>query len=277
MLGFIIAVVVFVAIYLFLIAPRMCHKADRTPLMGWHYAHRGLFDNAGEAPENSLPAIRKAVEAGYGIEWDIQLSKDDKVVVFHDATLKRMCGVDGNVWDYTLEEIKQFSLLDSGAKIPTLEEALEVVGGKVPLIIEYKLDRTQTLVCELANDILKDYEGVYCIESFHPLAVMWYRKNRPDIVRGQLSQEHWRYPEHRKNPVKYLPALLLTNVAARPDFVAYNHKHYKNVSRRLFGLLGGLNVAYTIKTVERFEEMKEEFDLFIFDSCLLDKERAKTN
>lgn len=274
MLGFLITIVVLLAIYLFLIAPRMCHRADRSPLMGWHYAHRGLFDNESDAPENSLEAIRKAVESGYGIEWDIQLSKDNKVVVFHDATLKRMCGVEGNVWDYTLEELKQFSLLDSGAKIPTLEEALEVVGGKVPLIIEYKLDRVQTLVCELANEILQNYKGVYCIESFHPLAVMWYRKNRPDIVRGQLSQEHWRYPEHR-HLAKAVAALLLTNVAARPDFVAYNHKHYKNLSRRLFGFLGGLNVAYTIKTVERFQEMKDEFDLFIFDSCILDKDTAK--
>lgn len=275
MLGFLITIVVFIAIYLFLIAPRMCHKADRTPLMGWHYAHRGLFDNETDAPENSLPALKKAVEAGYGIEFDIQLSKDNKVVVFHDATLTRMCGVEGNVWDYTLEELKQFTLLESGARIPTLEEALEVVGGKSPLIIEYKLDRVQTLVCELANEVLKGYEGVYCIESFHPLAVLWYRKNRPDIVRGQLSQEHYRYPQHRKNPAKYLAALLLTNVAARPDFVAYNHKHYKNLSRRLFALLGGLSVAYTIKSVERYEEVKDEFDLFIFDSCLLDKNTAK--
>lgn len=275
MFATLMTITILFVLYLFLIAPRLCHKPDRAPLMGWHYAHRGLFDNETEAPENSLPAFKKAVEAGYGIEWDIQLSKDNKVVVFHDATLKRMCGVDGNVWDYTLEELKKFTLLESGAQIPTLEEALEVVGGKVPLIIEYKLDRVQTGVCELANEILKGYGGVYCIECFHPLALMWYRKNRPDIVRGQLSQEHYRFPQHRKNPAKYLAAWLLTNVAARPDFVAYNHKHYKNISRRLFGWLGGLSVAYTIKSKERYEEMKKEFDLFIFDSCLLDKDTAK--
>jgi len=269
MLATLITIVILFVLYLFLIAPRMCHKADRAPLMGWHYAHRGLFDNESEAPENSLPAFKKAVDAGYGIEWDIQLSKDNKVVVFHDATLKRMCGVDGNVWDYTLEELKKFTLLESGAQIPTLEEALEVVGGKVPLIIEYKLDRVQTRVCELANEILKGYDGEYCIECFHPLALMWYRKNRPDIVRGQLSQEHFRYKEHR-GLAKCAAAYLLTNVAARPDFVAYNHKHYKNISRRLFGWLGGLSVAYTIKSRERYEEMKNEFDLFIFDSCRLE-------
>ena len=100
-----IVLAVLVLLYLFLIAPRLWKKPDRTPYMGIHYAHRGLFDNKSEAPENSLAAFRKAVEAGYGIELDVQLSKDKKLVVFHDATLKRMCGEKGNVWDYTLDEL----------------------------------------------------------------------------------------------------------------------------------------------------------------------------
>ena len=90
-------------LYLFLIAPRMFKRANRTPFMNVHYAHRGLFDNASDAPENSLLAFKKAVDAGYGIELDVQLSKDNQLVVFHDASLKRMCGVDGKVWEYTLE------------------------------------------------------------------------------------------------------------------------------------------------------------------------------
>ena len=98
------------ALYLFLIAPRMVNKPDRAPLMGVHYAHRGLFDNKTNAPENSLAAFKKAVAAGYGMEFDVQLSKDDIPVVFHDATLKRMCGVGGNVWDYTLKELQQMML-----------------------------------------------------------------------------------------------------------------------------------------------------------------------
>ena len=141
-----IVIVVLVLLYLFLVAPRMLKRADRTLLLGWKYAHRGLFDNKSEAPENSLAAFRKAVEAGYGIELDVQLSKDKKLVVFHDATLKRMCGVSGNVWDYTLEELKQFRLADSKETIPTFEEFLEVVDGRVPFILEYKLDVAQTKV-----------------------------------------------------------------------------------------------------------------------------------
>ena len=116
-------------LYLFLIAPRMLHRADRTPFMNRHYAHRGLFDNDSDAPENSLAAIRKAAEAGYGIEFDIQLSKDDRVVVFHDALLKRMCGVEGKVWEYTLAELQTMKLADSEETIPTLAEALALIDG----------------------------------------------------------------------------------------------------------------------------------------------------
>ena len=93
-----IAVLALILLYLFIVAPRMINRANRTPFKNVYYAHRGLFDNNSDAPENSLAAFKKAVDAGYGIELDVQLSKDDKLVVFHDATLKRMCGIEGNVW-----------------------------------------------------------------------------------------------------------------------------------------------------------------------------------
>ena len=167
-----VLITILLMLYLFLIAPRMWKKPDRTPLLNVLYAHRGLFDNKTDAPENSLPAFQKAVEAGYGIELDVQLSKDGIPVAFHDASLKRMCGVEGNVWDYPLSELKQLKLADSNAEVPTLAEALDVVDGKVPLIIEYKLYVPQTKVCRLVNDLLRSYTGAYCIESFHPLALL---------------------------------------------------------------------------------------------------------
>ena len=195
MIVLIILIILFF-LYLFFIAPRMFGKPDRRKLFGVYYAHRGLFDNRSAAPENSLAAFRLAVESGYGIELDVQLSKDDIPVVFHDATLKRMCGVDGHVWDYTLAELQQMKLASSDETIPTFADVLDTIAGKVPLIVEYKLDRVQTKVCELGNELLnayvEKYHGVYCIGSFHPLALIWYRKNRPDIIRGQLSEEFWK-------------------------------------------------------------------------------------
>lgn len=264
-----IILVVLVALYLFCISPRICKKADRTPFYGVHYAHRGLFDNTIQAPENSLPAFRKAVEAGYGIELDIQLTKDDIPVVFHDASLKRVCGVEGKIWDYTWEELQKLKLYQSEEKIPTLAQVLQVVDGKVPLIIEYKMDRVTVKVCELAEQLLKNYKGAYCIESFHPFAVLWYRKHRPDVVRGQLSEDFLKEPEQVGKMVSILMTYLLVNVVGRPDFISYRHTHAKNLSRRICKWMGALSVAWTIQSKEEMEQVKEEFDLFIFDSCRL--------
>ncbi len=262
-------ILIVLLIYLFMIAPRMINKADRTPFYNVHYAHRGLFDNNSDAPENSLAAFKKAVDAGYGIELDVQLSKDDKLVVFHDATLKRMCGIDGKVWDYTLEELQQMKLAGSNETIPTFEQFLKVVNGKVPFILEFKLDRAQTHVCELANEVLKNYKGAYCIESFHPLALIWYRKNRPDVLRGQLCEEFFRNETYKGKLLYMILPYLPFNFITRPDFIAYNHEHAHNISRRICRAMGALSVTYTIKNAEQYQRAKDKFDLFIFDSCIL--------
>lgn len=263
-----IILLAFAALYIYLICPRIINRPDTTPLKNVHYAHRGLHDNRTSAPENSMEAFRLAVEAGYGIEMDIQLSKDGIPVVFHDKTLKRMCGKKGYVWDYTLEELQQNTLADSAQKIPTFEEVLKLIDGKVPLIIEYKMDNPNIKVCELGNQLLANYKGTYCIESFHPKAVRWYRKNRPEIVRGQLSMDFSK-DEKYNAPYFVVMTYLLSNFITRPDFIAYNHKDEHILSRRLCKKLGGLAVAYTIKSPEAYEKVRDKFDLFIFDSFIL--------
>lgn len=262
-------IICFFPFYLFLIAPKMFKRADRTPFLGYHYAHRGLFHNDSDAPENSLLAFQKAIDAGYGIELDVQLSKDNQLVIFHDAALKRMCGIDGKVWDYTLEELQQMKLLHSDQTIPTFQDFLKIVDGKVPFILEYKLDRPQTKVCELANQMLKDYKGAYCVESFHPLALLWYRQNRPDVLRGQLCEEFFREKKYKGNLLMTVLSFLIFNVVTRPDFIAYNHLHADNISRRICKMLGALSVTYTIKSKDEYERNLKNFDLFIFDSCRL--------
>ena len=258
-------------LYLLLVAPRMFHKPNRTPFYGVHYAHRGLFDNTSNAPENSLPAFQKAVDRGYGIELDVQLSKDGIPVVFHDAGLKRMCGVDGKVWEYTLEELQQMKLANSAAVIPTFADVLALVDGKVPLIVEYKLDVAQTKVCELGNELLTKYHGAYCIECFHPLALLWYRKHRPDVLRGQLCMEYWKAEKYRGKLLYLLLSYLLFNIATRPDFIAYRHSDSSNFSRRVCRKLGSLSVAWTIQNQRQLEAAEKKFDLFIFDSFIPDK------
>ena len=167
-----IVIVVLAILYFLMIMPRMIHKPDTAPFKEWLYAHRGLHDNATEAPENSMAAFRKAADAGFGIELDIQLTKDKIPVVFHDFTLKRVCGGEGKISDYTYEELQQFHLCDSVEKIPKFEDVLKMVDGKVPLIVEFKIERTDLSLCPLADKMLRAYKGMYCMESFNPLGVV---------------------------------------------------------------------------------------------------------
>ncbi len=257
-----------ILLYLFMICPKIINKKDCSCFKGYYYAHRGLYNNNSDHPENSLKAIKKAVKHGYGIELDVQLTKDNELVVFHDASLKRVCGIDGNVWDYTYEELKQMKLFDSNETIPTFKEVLDTINGQVPFILEYKLDKPQTLVCELSNQLLKTYKGLYCIESFHPLALIWYKKNRPDIIRGQLSMNYWKEEKHKGKIIMLLLTYLLSNFLTRPDFIAYDQEDYKNISRKLCKYFKAFSVGWTVPSQERYEKIKNEFDIIIFENYL---------
>ena len=257
------------ALYLLLIMPRMYKRPDKKPFFeGILYAHRGLHDNTSEAPENSMAAFEKAIEAGYGIELDVQLTKDKIPVIFHDFTLQRVCGAEGKVADYTYEELQQFYLCQSGQKIPKLADFLQLVDGRVPLIIEYKLPAMQAEVCAIADKLLAEYKGVYCIESFNPLALFWYRRNRKEIMRGQLAMNFLKSEEKEYSPLLYFAlGHLLFNFLTKPDFIAYNHGDYKGLSRRLCRHLYRCTaVAWTIRSETELGARKQDFDLFIFDS-----------
>lgn len=264
-------IAVLVVLYLLAIMPRMTKRPDYTPLMGKHYAHRGLHDNKTEAPENSMAAFQKAVDAGYGIEMDVQLTKDRIPVVFHDETLKRVCGVEGNVRDYTYEKLQQFTLCESQERIPLFVDFLKLADGKVPLIVEIKIHENADTVCSIVDEVLKNYKGVYCIESFHPLAVNWYRKHRPEVIRGQLSS-NFRAEAEKETPGMFLVHHLLLNFLAKPDFIAYDHKHKGSCSRMLCRhLYHALSVAWTIRTQKELEDAKDAFDLFIFEGFIPEK------
>ena len=125
-------------LYLLAVMPRMTNRADPAPFNTRFFAHRGLHDNGSDAPENSMAAFRKAVDAGYGIELDVQLTADLVPVIFHDPDLKRVCGVNRQVRDCTFAQLQEYTLFGSSERIPALEEFLRMVDGRVPLIVEYK-------------------------------------------------------------------------------------------------------------------------------------------
>lgn len=258
-------------LYLLAIMPGLGDKKNRKDFLKVYYAHRGLHNNESEAPENSMEAFKRAVDAGYGIEMDIQLSKDQVPVVFHDFTLERVCGKKGRVCDYTSQELKECRLYQSRETIPFFEEVLKMVDGKVPLIVEFKAEWTDISVCPVADELLRKYKGLYCIESFNPLVLLWYKKNRKEIVRGQLSDGFVKSGEY-KGKLHYILQNLLLNWITKPDFIAYNHKYAQILARRICrSLYKNMAVAWTIKSQEELEMARNKFDIFIFDSFLPDK------
>ncbi|MDR2889077.1 MAG: glycerophosphodiester phosphodiesterase [Lachnospiraceae bacterium] len=262
----VIAVVLLILIYLVAIKPGRRGKSGIERLMGVHYAHRGLHDNTGEAPENSLAAFRLAVEAGFGIEMDLQLSRDGQVVIFHDATMERACGVTGIISDYSYEELQQWTLFDSNELIPLFSDCLTMVAGQVPLIVEIKMAWQDAAVCAATDSILRDYQGLYCVESFNPLALIWFKNHHPEVVRGQLA-DRIADPDGRRRILYGVLSNLLFNWVTRPDFIAYNHLHAGVLARKICrGMYKNLAVAWTIKSEMELEQAKKHFDLFIFDS-----------
>jgi len=257
----------FAVLYLAAIMPNLRKKPGIGLLLDYDYAHRGLHNNKAGIPENSLTAFDKAAVAGYGIELDVQLTKDKIPVVFHDSTLDRVCGVAGRLADHTYEELTAFRLYGTGELIPRLEQVLELVAGRVPLIVEMKIELTDTGVCEAADEILRKYEGVYCIESFNPIGLLWYRKNNPAVVRGQLSKDFFRHGEKEENTLVHRALKnLLFNFLTKPDFIAYDYKGAKCLSRRICRYLyKNLSVAYTIKSQQQLDKYSKDFDLFIFE------------
>ena len=165
-------------LYLFLLHPRM-RRPDADIFRGCFFAHRGLHDGNVSVPENSLAAFSRAVENGYGIEMDVQLSADGIPVVFHDATLSRMCSIDRRVDSMTFDELRRLSLADSSEHIPSFEEALQLIAGRVPLLVEIKMDRIDFNIPQKIDSLLSSYTVSYTHLSISLLIPAFSLLNSP--------------------------------------------------------------------------------------------------
>lgn len=268
-LNFVIFIMVITILYLLIIMPKLSRNPDSKKLDGWFYAHRGLHKNKSSAPENSLKAFQKAVEQHYGIELDVQLTKDKIPVILHDYNLLRPCGIDRKVSELTFEEIRQYQLFRSKELIPSFKEALACINGKVPLIIELKIPWKADALCEIVSNMLSDYTGVYCIESFNPFGLMWYKKHYPGVVRGQLSTDFIKEKMEGSKVQYFILKHLLMNFLTKPDFIAYHHIYKKNLSFTLCRKLYRIRTAaWTIKSQEELKNNRKYYDLFIFENFI---------
>lgn len=263
----IIALIVLAVLFvLYLLA---LHGRTRHPLLRklrqWNYAHRGLHGNG--VPENSMAAFRLALENGYGIELDVHLLADGNLAVIHDASLKRTAGADVRIEDLTTEELENFRLEGTDEKIPTFGQVLQLFDGKAPMIVELKPENgNHDALTQKACRMLQDYKGLYCMESFDPRCIRWLKKNRPEIVRGQLAHNSL----HELGNVPYILRFIMTNLLSNfwntPDFVAYRfcdrNRLSVRIARKFWKIQGA---SWTLKTQEDFDTAVREAWIPIFE------------
>lgn len=239
---------------------------------GRRYAHRGLHDISRGIPENTLPAFERAFVGGYGAELDVHLTRDGKLAVIHDSGLLRLCGEDLTVEDMDYAALRGLGILGTGYHAPLLDSVLQLCGGTAPLIIEIKThnDNVDELCGALAEKLDK-YKGDYCIESFDPRAVKWFRDNRPEVIRGQLAADFMKKgaaPTLTKAQ-RFAMTNLLTNFMTRPDFIAYKYEDSGSAAPRITcGLLGAKEISWTIDSKEAMEEVENRGGLAIFERFL---------
>ena len=233
-----------VCLPLAMLCPGEVTRRQKAPFLGVNFAHRGLHARDKSVPENSLPAFELASRAGYGMELDVQLSKDGEVVVFHDDTLDRVCGVHARVDELTWAELQELLLCGTEYGIPLFSEVLRTVNGRGPLIVELKSGKRNRELCEKTYALLSDYRGDVCIESFNPFIVGWFRLHGRDLVRGQLAMPTRRYGEAASKMQAFLLSHCLMNFIGRPQFIAYRIG-YRPPTVRLAEALGAMKVGWT--------------------------------
>ena len=269
-INLLIIILIIIGIYFLLIMPKIINKPDVGDFISEYYAHRGLHQEKNISPENSLAAFNLAIDNAYGIELDVQLSKDQIPVVFHDDNLKRVCGVNKRVKELTFDELRELSLYDSNERIPHFQEVLDLVKGQVPLIVELKASKAfdrEKSTCKIVAPYLDEYKGLYCVESFNPLIVLWFKNNRPNVVRGQLATKSvYKNTSFKNRSLNFVLRNLLLNILTKPDFIAYNHVYSHLPSYRICKrIYKPLTMAYTIQSQKDLDKNKNRFDVFIFD------------
>jgi glycerophosphoryl diester phosphodiesterase len=183
-------------------------------------AHRGL--HSPQEPENSLGAFRAAIAANFAIELDVHRTKDNKLVIIHDANTHRATGVDHLVTDKAHVDLRELKLFGSNYGILILTEVLAEIKGQVPLLVEVKTGSTGDQIGPLIVRAFEGYGGQYAVMSFDPRILLWFKKYAPSVPRGLLSGT-MRYPGYDLNPIIRLLLQSMISVAVcKPQFIAYD-------------------------------------------------------
>lgn len=225
-------------------------------------AHWGYHNNKKGIPENSVLAFKKAIDNKYLIELDVRLTKDKKLVVFHDGNLKRVCGVNKRVKDLTYRELLKYNLFDTTLKVPLFSDVIKLVNGRVPILIETKYHNRYGVLEKILINELSNYKGIYAIQSFYPMSLLWLKRNTKDIPIGLLSSNF-------KNDLNRLKSIigktLILDLFFKTDFISYdvkglpnNYLSYKRNKKKI--------VIWTIKNKKDYDLARQYTDSLICEN-----------
>ena len=235
-------------------------RGQRSPFEKKYFAHRGLYDTAAGIPENSLAAFRAAAEWGYGVELDVRITRDGVAVISHDGNLLRMTGADLTVEEADWADIASLRLGGTEEGVPRFSEVMDILcRASVPVIVEVKQPpkgRREAL-CREVLSVLDAHDGAFCVESFDPMIVRWFRRHAPDILRGQLTSQR---RDLAASPViGFLASRVMFNFLSRPQFIAHRVGK-KAAAVRIAEALGAMRVCWTAH--DRREEERNDAVIF---------------
>jgi glycerophosphoryl diester phosphodiesterase len=229
-------------------------------------AHRGLWAPDG-APENSLAAFQAACAQGYGIELDVQLSADGEAMVFHDSKLERMTGAEGRLSDHTAADLSALRLNGADEGIPTLAEALAMVGHRAMVQIELKTPAGEVGPLEKrVHEVLIDHNGPVAVIGFNPYSHGWFAQHHPKILRGLDSYGYADEGARKLAPEQRQAYARLEQVSiARPHFLALGVDMLPSAQAAEYRRQGMPVIAWTVRSAEQWEALKPHCDNLIFE------------
>ncbi len=235
-------------------------------LFGPPIAHRGLWSPDGY-PENSLGAFQAACAAGYGIELDVQLTADGEAVVFHDGSLKRMTGIEGRIADHTASELATLSLGSADETIPTLADALALVGHKAMVHIEIKSAFGDVGPLERrVHEVLIDHNGPTCVIGFNPYSHAWFANHHPQVLRGLDSYAYRDAEARHLAPELRKSFARLEHVSiAKPHFLALSLDTAPGARAAELRASGMPVIAWTVREPAQWAPLKAHCDNIIFE------------
>lgn len=224
-------------------------------------SHRGIHDNI-KIFENTKEAIKLAKDKNYIIEIDIHLTKDNQIIVFHDYNTKRITKKDMIIEEFNYNDLNKQNIIH----IPLLKEILKLINGKVPLLIEIKQENKVGKLEQNLMNILKDYKGEYAIQSFNPKVLYWFKRNYPNIKRGQLSCKY----KNKKIPKteKYILSNMLFNFITKPNFISYKYNELSIKKIRKYQNKNIKVLAWTITNKQDYNKYIKLYDNLICEKFI---------